>query len=121
MRYENYLVYPVHVSDEKFEDCMNLLLITDQNKSHYVYIKDFNRFMYNKINNKNKKHFFGYCLQCFISEKVIIEHKKLCLKINGKQCVKLTSCSIKFKNHFKQLAVPFMIYADFESVLKGVQ
>ena len=37
--------------------------------------------------------------------------KKLVLKINGKQTVKLESGSIKFKNHFKQLAVPFKIYA----------
>ena len=35
--YENYLVYLVHVSDKIFEDCMDLLLITDQNKSHYIY------------------------------------------------------------------------------------
>ena len=49
------------------------------------------------------------------------KHKKVCLKINGKQSVKLRSCLIKFKNHFKQLAAPFKIYADFESVLKGVQ
>ena len=39
------LFYPVHVSDKEFEDCMDLLLITDANKSHYVYIKDFNRFI----------------------------------------------------------------------------
>ena len=43
--YENGLIYPVHVSDEKFEDCMVLLLIRDDKKTHYVYIKDFNRFM----------------------------------------------------------------------------
>ena len=46
--YENGLVYPVHVLDEKFEDCTDLLLITDVNKSHYVYIKDFNRFKKHK-------------------------------------------------------------------------
>ena len=38
--YENDLVYPVHLSDEKFYKCMYLLLITDENKSHYVCIKD---------------------------------------------------------------------------------
>ena len=27
---------------------MDFLLKTDENKSHYVYIKDFKRFMYNK-------------------------------------------------------------------------
>ena len=41
--YENDLTYPVHISNEKFENCVDLLLITDENKSHYVYIKDFNR------------------------------------------------------------------------------
>ena len=49
------------------------------------------------------------------------EHKDTCLKIHGKQSVKLKGGSIEFKNHFKQLAVPFKIYADFEVVLEGVK
>ena len=52
--YENNLVYPVHITDEKFKNCMDLLLITDENKSQYVYIKNFNRFMYNKRKTRNK-------------------------------------------------------------------
>ena len=107
--YENELIYPVHMSDQKYEDCMDLLLITDENKSHYVYIKDFHRFMSNKARYKNK-HFCKYRLQYFSSERVLAEHKVTCLKINGKQTVKLRSGSIKFKNHFKQLNVPFKIY-----------
>ena len=58
---ENNLFYPLHISDQKIENCMDLLMITDKNKSHYVYIKDFYRFMCNKANNKNKKHFCRYC------------------------------------------------------------
>ena len=46
--YENGLTYPVYLSDQKFRDCMDLLLISNENKSRYVYIKDFNRFMCNK-------------------------------------------------------------------------
>ena len=65
-----WLTYPVYLSDQKFEDFMNFLLMTDENKSHYVCIKDFNRFMCNKTKNKNKKYFFKCCLQCFSSEKV---------------------------------------------------
>ena len=91
---------------------MALLLITDENKSHYVYIKDFDRFLGNKTKNKNKK----YCLQCFSSEKILIKHKKSCLILNGKQSVKLKSSSISFKNYFKQLLVLFKIYADFECI-----
>ena len=44
--YENDLVYPVHIPDKKFEDC-------------------------NKTENKNKKHFCRYCLQCF--EKLVVK------------------------------------------------
>ena len=51
--YENQLTYPVYASDQKFENCMDLLLITDKNKSHYVYIKDFNRFMCQNVRLKN--------------------------------------------------------------------
>ena len=65
-------------------------------------------------------HFCRYCLQCFSSETVLVEHKETCLKINGKQILKLRSGSIKFKNHFKQLAVPFKIYADFECYLEKI-
>ena len=50
--YENNLTYSVYLSDQNFENCMDLLLITDENKSHYLYIKDFNRFMCNKTKNK---------------------------------------------------------------------
>ena len=51
--YENGLTYPIYVSGEKFSDCMDLLLISDV--SHYVYIKDFSRFMFSKTENKNKE------------------------------------------------------------------
>ena len=36
--YENGLTYLLHTSKQKFEDCMDLLLFNDENKSHYVYI-----------------------------------------------------------------------------------
>ena len=34
--YENGLVFPVFVSGDKFEDSMDLLLLIDDDKSHYV-------------------------------------------------------------------------------------
>ena len=67
--YENALTYPVHVSNKKFKNCFDLLVITNKNKPHYVYIKDFNSLMCNKTKYKIKKHFCKYCLQCFSSQK----------------------------------------------------
>ena len=119
--YENGLVFPIYVSDQKFEDSMDLLLLIDDDKSHYVYIKDFDRFMFHKTKNKNKKWFCRSCLQCFSSENVLIKHKENCLSINGKQSVKLKKGIIEFKNCFKQRAVSFKIYADFEYNLKSVE
>ena len=53
--YENKLTFPIYISDQKIENSMDLLLATDENKSHYVYIKDFDRFAFYKTKNKNKK------------------------------------------------------------------
>ena len=55
--YENKIVYPVYLPDQKFDDSMDLLLISSEFVSHYVYIKDFNRFMFNKTKTKNKNTF----------------------------------------------------------------
>ena len=70
---------------------MDLSLVTNENKSHYVYIKDFKRFMFCKTKNKNKKCFFKSCLQCFSSIIVLTEHKS----------VKLEKGTIEFQNYFK--------------------
>ena len=65
--YEDWLVFPIYLSNQKFEDSMDLSLLIDDDKSHYVYIKDFDRFMFHKTKNKNKKWFCQSCLQCFSS------------------------------------------------------
>ena len=52
--YEKGQPFPIHISKENFEDQMNLLLITEDEKKHYVLIKDFNAFMYNQTKHKSK-------------------------------------------------------------------
>ena len=64
----------IHLSNQCFNDCLDLLLISNNFTSHYVYIKDFNRLMFNKTRNKNKKYFCKSCLQC---ESVFNENKKI--------------------------------------------
>ena len=103
--YENKLVFPIYVSDQKFENSIDLLLVTDADKSHYVvYIKDFDRFMFLKTKNKNKKYLCKSCLQCFSSKNVLTK-KEVCLSINGAQPIRLGKGTIGFKNYFKQIPV----------------
>ena len=101
---------------------MNLLIISDEknyeeyntiedckNKSHYVYIKDFNRLMYNKNKYKSKKYFCKRCLQCFSSKRVLNNHIGVCLMINGEQSVKMGEETISFTNHSRQILAPFKL------------
>ena len=50
---------------------------------------------------------------------MLTKHKEVCLSINGAQSVRLKIGTIEFKNYFKQILVPFKIYADFECNLKS--
>ena len=75
--YENELVFPIYIPDQKFEDFMDLLLLNDDKKSHYVYIKNFDRFIFHKTKNKNKKWFCRSYLQCFGRESILIKHKEI--------------------------------------------
>ena len=122
--YEDGQPFPIHISKETFEDQMNLLLITKDEKKNYVLIKDFNAFMYNQSKHKKRKHFCMYCLQCFSSERILATHVNNCLTINGAQAINMPKQGeniLKFNNFHEQLPVPFVMYADFEAITKKVQ
>ena len=122
--YEDGQPFPIHIAKETFEDQMNLLLITKDEKKHYVLLKDFNAFMYNQSKHKERKHFCMYCLQCFSSERILANHVNTCLTINGAQAINMPKQGeniLKLINFHKQLPVPFVIYADFEAITKKVQ
>ena len=110
--YENKLVFPIYVSDQTFENSLDLLLVIDENKPHYVYIKDFLTDLYSTKQRIEKKNFCKTYLQCFSSKNVLTEHKEVCLSINGVQSVKSEKEAIEFKTYFKQISVPFKVYAD---------
>ena len=100
--YENKRTYPVYLSGQKFSGSIDLLLISNAFVSHYVYIKDFNRFMFNKTKHED---FCRNCLQCFRSKKILNEHKEDFLVINGKHNVKLEERFIGFKNYSRKIPV----------------
>ena len=121
--YENKQPYPIYVSKEKYEDHMELLLVTEKENKHYVLIKDFNRFMYNQTKHEHRKHFCMHCLQCFSSDRVLSNHKDICIQVNGTQAIKMPNKDnniLKFNNFHKQQPVPFVVYADFEAITEKI-
>ena len=73
--YENE-IYPLYISKKKSHKILDVLLITNGVKSHYVFIKDFNALMNSKTKNDHEKWFCKSCLQHFTKEEVLNEHKK---------------------------------------------
>ena len=107
-------VFPLYVSKKSNEQVLNVLLISNEEKSHYVFIKDFNRLMYSEVKTKNqhKKHFCMSCLQNFTTKEILNNHKEQCVSINDTQTVKYETGTIKFRNFNKQKPISFKIYAD---------
>ena len=58
-------------------------------------------------------------LQAFTTEEISKRHIKDCFKINDKQRIIVPKKGeyVKFKNHERKVKPPFIIYADFESIL----
>ena len=108
--YEN-KVFPLYVSKKSNKQALDVLLISNKEKSHYAYIKYFNRLMYSEVKTKNvhKKHFCMSCLQNFANIEILNNHKERCLLINETQAVKYEIGTIKFENDGKQIPIKFML------------
>ena len=75
--YEN-KVFSLYVSKKLNEQVLNVLLISNGEDSHYVFIKDFIRLMFSEVKTKNqhKKHFCVSCLQNFTTKEILNSHRE---------------------------------------------
>ena len=101
---------------------MNLLLITDEEKQHYVLFKRFNSLSVIIRNIMEPKSFCMHCLQAFSTKEVWAKHKENCLSINGKQGIQMPKkgSKVQFQDHHRQMPAPFVVYADFEAITEKV-
>ena len=69
--------------------------------------------------HRRRKHFCRYCLQAFSAEQILKSHIKDCFKINGKQRIIMPKKGefFEFKNYERKIKLPFITYADIESIL----
>ena len=121
-------VYPIRLSPNvitKHNECVNLLLIKEADKSHYVLIKNMSALV-SEHTSKHASHVCPSCMKSYREVSKLDHHLKDsgCVKFGEK--VELPSATeakeyVKFKNVSKMLKKPFVIYADFESILKNVE
>lgn len=98
---------------------VNVLLLKNAETTQYCLISDLNRFLSRTKNHQNRLHFCPYCLHSFKWDDLLKAHQPLC-STHGPQKVELPlsekDAILKFKEYEKTLKVPFVIYADFETV-----
>ena len=108
---------------KEYDRVANLMLITDRNNKHYVAIKSLRRLL-SMQNSKHKEsqHFCINCLQGFAEKKSRDEHLIYC---RNNEAVRIEMTNRKPIVHYSdgqyQFKVPFMMYADFESILEPIQ
>ena len=101
----------------------NLMLITDGNRRHYVAIKSLTRLLSSQ-NSKHKEsqHFCTNCLQGFAAEISRDEHYVYCKSNEAVRIeISVKKPTIEYSDGQYQFKVPFMMYADFESILEPIQ
>ena len=110
--------------DESIEDHYDLFMITNEKGSHYAWIKDFNRLNFGLTKYNVKKYVCRRCLRHFYKLQDLKDHKENCQSINTALCkIVLPSPGdeVKFRNQKNMLKNPFVVYADFESMLIPIQ
>ena len=99
---------------------INLLKVSEDGINHYTAIKSLSRLL--KSSNtkyKCKQHFCMNCLQGFMQESSRDQHQVYC-KGNESARVEMPKqgSTVEFKDGQNQFKAPFIMYADFESILE---
>ena len=109
--------------DKEYDRVANLMLITDRNNKHYIVIKSLSRLLHSSNTKKEKAQYFCInCLQGFSEKSSRDEHYVHC---RSNEAVRIEMPNkkpiVKYSDGQYQFKVPFMMYADFESILEPIQ
>ena len=120
---KNY-IYPLKIVDYEKEDHRDLLYITNEETAHYCYIKNFSRLIRSQLTgHEHKLHICKRCFTRYGDETRLEEHKVLCRGTGEPSKIVLpdeTEKTLKFTHVNYSFRVPYVIYADFECLLKNV-
>ena len=91
---------------------------------HYCYVKRVSALLFDQTKNSNAKHYCMLCLTGFSREDSLKSQKKYCNGVNGRptriEMPEEGKNILCFQNHHKQMKVPYVIYADFEALVRKI-
>ena len=118
---DNMTIYPLRMAEKDCKNTIDLFLHEEDNISHYSLIKNFHRLIKSQL-TKSKDGKIFICKRCFThftKEELLEKHIKYCSN-NQTVAVKMPELNtyLHFKNYYKQLPIPFVVYGDFECFTK---
>ena len=105
------------------ERIINLMIISESNRKHYVAIKSLSRLLSSEnTEHKGKEYLCNNCLQGFKEESSRDEHIGYCID-NESVKVEMPHKNpiVQYSDGQSQFKIPFIMYADFESILEPIQ
>ncbi|XP_021341715.1 uncharacterized protein LOC110442433 [Mizuhopecten yessoensis] len=118
-------VYPLHVTDLRNNTTrhVNLLLFSKGESRHYCLVRNLSRLLGDRTAHNGQAYYCNYCLHGYTTQQLLDDHIPYCSP-HGPQKLSFPKTEeqqwVVFNQIHKQLKVPFVIYADFESFLHPI-
>ena len=116
--------FPLRMAQRDPQETIDLFLYEEEGKYHYLLIRNFSRLFRSQITSRTNGKIF-ICKRCFThfsKEELFQRHIEYC-SFNESVFVKMPTKNSKlgFINYFKQLPIPFVVYADFECFTQTIE
>ena len=109
----------LYKSDKDFDKVVNLLIIEEGDKRHYILIKSMEALLRPRSRHTGKIHTCKRCFRGFYSASAFQKHEHYCR--TGEPAVEMPENPImKFKNYQNRIPNSIIIYADFEAYQQPV-
>ena len=116
----------VHRTSEKGGEIprINLMMTTQGENTHYSYVKRLTALLYDQNRHNESKHFCERCLHGYKTKDLLERHKPECKGLlkspTRTEMPKEGDNKMAFKNFYKQMKAPYVVYADFECLVKKI-
>ena len=103
---------------------INLMITKQGENTHYTLVKRLTALLYDQNRHNESKHFCERCLHGYKTRDLLERHKPECKGLlkspTRTEMPKEGQNKTAFKNHYKQMKAPYVVYADFECVLRKI-
>ena len=115
------IIYPLRMAEKDCLNTIDLFLYEEDGVTHYTLIKNISRLLRSQITLRTNEP-IQICKRCFshyTKLEFLEKHIKYCSN-NETVAVKMPepNTMLYFKNYYKKLPIPFVVYADFECFTK---